>query len=192
VFLTRSTHDHLFMGGAVRVEMIATNVLGEKRLSSIIALKSQHWPYPIESQIKWFGQNVLATDKHVLGWKGDVLVGYLRMVPADGMQERKAVQLAIIDTVCIARDHHRQSLGLELMTAANHAIQLASRVGLLACAPDLLPFYKRCNWTLFPSPVQAAAEMRALLPEGNVLLIYDPALRLGQAPLQVSARIGIG
>lgn len=124
---------------AVRIEIINTDSLGEKRLSSIFALKAQHWPYPIESQVKWFEQNAASVDKHLLGWKDHVLVGYLRIVSADGIQEDNTVPLAIVDTVCIDRNHHRQLLGIELMAACNRAIHSANRVGLLACAPEVLP-----------------------------------------------------
>lgn len=171
----------------MRVEMVDSDLLGQQRLRSIIALKSQHWPHPAESQTKWFMQNVTATDRHMLGWKDNLLIGYLRIVSALGVQDRNCIALAIFDTVCIDRNHQRQSLGLELMTAGNAAIHVAGRVGLLACPPHLLPFYERCHWTLFPSRIKAAAEMRALLPEGHAAVVYDPASRLNRSPLQVSA-----
>jgi len=127
----------------MRIELVSTDLLGQRKLASIIALKSQYWPYPLQSQVEWFKQNAGASDSHVLGWKGDNLVGYLRIVPAKGMQEHRTVPLAIVDTVCIDGNHRRQSLGLELMTRGNEAIHLAGRVGLLASAPSLLAFYQR-------------------------------------------------
>ena len=35
------------------------------------------------------------------------------------------------------------------MTVENRVIRLSGRVGLLACAPDLLQFYNCCHWRLF-------------------------------------------
>jgi predicted GNAT family N-acyltransferase len=170
----------------MRIEIISTDLLGEKQLTSIIALKSQYWPYPLQSQAEWFKQNAETSDSHVLGWKADNLVAYLRLVPAKGMQEHRTVPLAIVDTVCIDSNHRRQSLGLELMTRGNEAIHLVGRVGLLASAPSLVPFYQRCGWSSFPLPVQPSAALRALLPEGSAALTYDPVLRLSRLRLDVS------
>jgi hypothetical protein len=170
----------------MRIEIISTDLLEQKQFTSIIALKSQYWPYPLQSQVKWFKHNTGASDSHMLAWKDDNLVGYLRLVPAKGMQGHKTVPLAIVDTVCIDGNHRRQSLGLELMTRGNEAIHLAGRVGLLVSAPPLVPFYKRCGWTSFPLPVQPSAELCALLPEGSAALTYDPALRLSRLRLEVS------
>jgi hypothetical protein len=177
----------------MRIEIISTDLVEQKTLTSIIALKSQYWPHPIESQIKWFKQKAGASDSHVLGWRNDSLVGYLRLVPVKGMQEHRTVPLTIVDTVCVDARYHRQSLGLGLMSRGNDAIHLAGRVGLLACSPSLLPFYQRCDWTSFSLPVQRCAELRALLPEGSATLIYDPTLRLSRLPLEVLAvEIGLG
>jgi hypothetical protein len=177
----------------MRIEITSTHLLEQKTLTSIIAVKSQYWPHPIDSQLNWFKQNAGATDSHVLGWKNDSLVGYLRLVPAKGMQEHRTVPLTIVDTVCVDARYQRQSLGLGLMSRGNDAIHLAGRVGLLACDPSFFPFYKRCDWALFSFPVQRSKELRALLPEGSAILIYDPALRLSRLPLEVLAvEIGLG
>jgi predicted acetyltransferase len=169
----------------MRIEIIDTD-LAKRRLNSIAALKSQHWSYPIESQIKWLMQNVAVSDKHVLGWNEATLIGYLRIVSAQGMQGEEVLPLAIVDTVCIDRNHRRRGLGLELMGVANRAINHASGVGLLACPPSFVHFYERCRWTVLSVPLVATAQMRDLLPENNVPLIYDPMRHVSRSPLRVS------
>jgi predicted GNAT family N-acyltransferase len=173
----------------MRLELLDTDVLGNERLDAIISLKSQHWPYPRDSQVEWFTRHVAASDRHLLGWKDDTLVGYLRIAQAEGMQENKMIPLALVDTVCIDRAYRGKTFGADLMAAANRAIRSTDRVGLLACAKRLIEFYKRCAWAPLALSVEAASDVAGILPRGNVFLVYDPTSRLSQAPLHVSAPI---
>jgi hypothetical protein len=169
----------------IRIEAISTDSLGTKRINSIVALKSQHWPYPVQSQLHWFAQHVTASDLHLLGWKDDGLCGYLRIVLASGVQESGTLQLAIVDTVCVDRRCQRKMLGIVMLAAANHIIRKGGRIGILACAKHLVPFYYKCDWSLFSSPVKTTADFANLLPETSSILIYDPTGRLIRSPLQV-------
>jgi len=171
----------------MRLELLDTDVLGGERIDAIIALKSQHWPYPRDSQVEWFAQHVAASDRHLLGWKDDTLIGYLRIVRADGMQGLRMVPLALVDTVCIDRACQGKTFGVALMAGANRAIRDSGRVGLLACARHLVTFYARCDWTSLSSSVEATSDLAGILPGGNTFLVYDPTTRLTQAPLHVSA-----
>jgi predicted GNAT family N-acyltransferase len=171
----------------MRLELFDTDILGGERVDAIIALKSQHWPYPLASQVKWFAQHVTASDQHLLGWNDDILVGYLRLVRAEGGQTCKMIPLVLVDTVCVSRTCQGKGYGMALMAAANRAIRGADRVGLLACAIRLVGFYQRCEWSPFSSSVDAACDVSGVLPEGNAFMVYDPAIRLSQAPLHVSA-----
>src|SRR5262249_39879778 len=55
----------------IRLELSRTESVGRDRLDAIIALKSQHWPYPYESQTRWFADNVASSDQHLLAWRKD-------------------------------------------------------------------------------------------------------------------------
>src|SRR5262249_46980360 len=121
------------------------------------------------------------------GWKGDILVGYLRIVRARGMQECNIIPLALVDTVCVDRAWQSKAFGVALMAAANRAISSTDRVGLLACTKCLVPFYKRCDWTSLPLSVEATSDLAGILPRGHVFLVYDPTTRLTQTRLHVSA-----
>jgi predicted GNAT family N-acyltransferase len=171
----------------IRLELSRTESVGRDRLDAIIALKSQHWPYPYESQARWFADNVAPSDQHLLAWRKDALIGYLRTIEAEGMQGGVATPLTLVDTVCIDRKEQGKGFGAVLMHAANHAIRQVGRSGLLACSAGLKGFYLRCEWTLFSSSVEAAAEVAGLLPAGSAFLIFDPTRRIAAAPLRVSA-----
>jgi predicted GNAT family N-acyltransferase len=171
----------------MRLELLSTDLLGNERLDAIISLKSQHWPYPRDSQVKWFTRHVAVSDRHLLGWRDDRLVGYLRIVSADGIQESNMIPLALVDTVCVDQAAQGKAFGVALMAAANRAIHGADRVGLLACAMRFVAFYQRCGWTSLSLSVETASDVADVLPaEGNALLVYDPTTRLSRAPLHVS------
>jgi len=171
----------------MRLELLGADVLGNERLDAIMSLKSQHWPYPRDSQVEWFARHVAVSDQHLLGWKDDILVGYLRIVRAYGMQECNIIPLALVDTVCIDRAWQSRAFGVALMAAANRAISSADSVGLLACAKCLVPFYRRCDWTSLSLHVETTSDVAGILPRGHAFLVYDPTTRLTQTCLHVSA-----
>lgn len=54
----------------LRILLKRTTELLEEELSSIIALKQQHWGYSDEEQRSWFDENIMAEDLHLLIFLG--------------------------------------------------------------------------------------------------------------------------
>jgi predicted GNAT family N-acyltransferase len=172
-------------------ELHSTESLASGQVNAIVALKSQHWLYPLESQRQWFSQHVSPRDWHVLGWANDRLLAYLRIVWALGAQGPAKFPLAILDTVCVDRNHQKQGIGLNLMQIASRSIDEAAALGLLGCQHSLVAFYARCGWTSLWHPVVIAPELAKLLPQGHSIMVRDPHMLLAATPLHSQLEIVI-
>jgi predicted GNAT family N-acyltransferase len=172
-------------------ELRTTRSLGQS-LHAVLALKAQHWPYAVESQMRWFERHVRPSDQHLLGWAGGDLLAYLRVVRAAGRQDgAKCRAVGLLDTVIVDRAHRRKGLGRALMTAVNRMIADEQAIGLLGCDPDLVSFYSHCDWRVFSHPVHFDSdELAKLLPAGVARLAFDPAQGLSPAPLHLSRQAG--
>ena len=116
-------------------------------LRNIAVLKNQHWPYGMDSQIRWMKDNVSDEDSHLLGLnEGHKLVAYITVaklcVVIDGVSNNSIG----IGGVCIDKELERQGYGRILVNKANDFIRQQSSNGLLLCKEKLVDFYKKCGW----------------------------------------------
>ena len=113
----------------------------------IAELKNMHWPYGIDSQIKWMNANVKEGDFHLMGFDSrHRLTAYLTIVRLSIMLGEKKENVLGIGGVCVDRNVEHSGYGKSLVQEANRFISNEGLKGLLLCKDELVGFYEKCNW----------------------------------------------
>ena len=116
-------------------------------LHSIAVLKNQHWPYGIDSQIRWTKENVFDEDFHLMGMNEDYrLVAYITISRLSVVIDGVSNEVLGIGGVCIDKEFEHHGYGKKMVNEANSFIQCQSLMGLLLCKENLVAFYKKCGW----------------------------------------------
>lgn len=151
----------------------------EKR--SICALKNQHWPHSMESQLEWWGNNTSENDLFVTMVDGGSILAFLRLRNRAVSVSDERLDVLCVTEVCVEASHQGQGLGARLMKAAVTRIgQTASSVGYLLCRDIQEPFYAACGWrqTNLPLQIESSGGSRRLLAANERCMTFDPHNRL--------------
>ena len=127
--------------------MIKHKEISKEQLRRIAAIKDQHWPYGIKSQIQWSKDNTLPEDLHLFSTKTDEsLVAYLTLNNVHAVVDDFNMEVLGIGSVCVSLSVKGQGVGKELINEANNVINKTNKLGLLLCKDSLVGFYKKCGW----------------------------------------------
>lgn len=123
--------------------------LSKEELLNIAYLKDQHWPYGIESQIKWMKENIAPDDLHLMGYLSNddtVLIAYITLSDIEVTIDDQCTKCIGIGGVCIDKEHMHLGIGKQLVNKASDYISESGKQGVLLCKDKLVPFYEKCHW----------------------------------------------
>lgn len=122
---------------------------------AICYLKSIHWKFKIDDQIKWFDKNIHMYDIHNLFMRDDKLIGYTALRIKDCIKKiidnQFKDKLLIFDTFIIDPEYRSKGLGNELMKFNNNVIKETNLTSFLLCKQNIINFYKKNGWELLNS-----------------------------------------
>lgn len=128
----------------MKFEFIKHTDITDKQLEDIALIKSQHWKYPLESQIKWFKENLIESDIHLLMLNGDRLIGYLTITDVELTVDNERINACGLGSVCIDKDFLHKGYATKLVKEASSYISEKEKIGCLLCKENLIRLYGGC------------------------------------------------
>ena len=130
------------------LKSITTSKLSNNEIKQICLLKNQHWKFGINSQFKWFKNNVKKFDLHNLLYIKSKLVGYtlLRKRTYKIKNLKNNNHYLLFDTLVIDKKFRGMKFSNLLMSFNNEIIKLSGFSSFLICRNKLIDFYKKNNW----------------------------------------------
>lgn len=148
------------MIGSFAISLIKHSDISDHDVTRIISLKSQHWKYDPESQIKWLNEHLQSDDCHLLLSLSDhSLVGYLNIVLVDCQYDHASERLAGIGNVCVDRRVLGEGVGLLLMAISKFYVRSMKLRSVLLCSSKLVGFYEKAGWREFLGSVTISGEL---------------------------------
>lgn len=131
------------------LKSITTSKLSNNEIKQICSLKDSQWKFGINSQFKWFKNNVKKFDLHNLFYIKSKLVGYtlLRKRTCKIKNLKNNNYYLLFDTLVIDKKFRDMKLSDLLMSFNNTIIKLSGFSSFLICRNELVGFYKKNNWT---------------------------------------------
>jgi len=108
-------------------------------------LKDSQWKFGINSQFKWFKNNVKKFDLHNLFYIKSKLVGYT-LLRKRTCKIKNNKHYLLFDTLVIDKKFRGMKLSDLLMSFNNTIIKLSGFSSFLICGNKLIDFYKKNNW----------------------------------------------
>ena len=122
---------------------------------AICYLKSIHWKFKIDDQLKWFDKNIHLNDIHNLCLKNNKLIGYTALRFKECIRKTFDNQIRdnvlIFDTLIVDPEYRSKGLGSELMKFNNKVIKETKLTSFLLCKQNVINFYKKNGWKLLNS-----------------------------------------
>ena len=130
------------------LKSITTSKLSNNEIKQICSLKDQQWKFGINSQLKWFENNVKKFDLHNLFYIKSKLVGYtlLRKRTYKIKNLKNNNHYLLFDTLVIDKKFRGMKFSNLLMSFNNEIIKLSGFSSFLICRNKLIDFYKKNNW----------------------------------------------
>jgi len=129
-----------------KIAFIPHSKATNEQLLEIITVKDVAWPHSLDSQFKWFADNLKETDIHVLLKMNNYAAAYLNLIKIKFKIDGKLVDGYGIGNVC-SRERGK-GWGKEIMTQTNIYLFQNKKPGLLFCRNHSVGFYKLTNWLL--------------------------------------------
>ena len=132
-----------------------SNKLTNIEIKQICLLKDKQWKFGINSQLKWFKNNIKKFDLHNLFYIKSKLVGYtlLRKRTCKIENLKKNIHYLLFDALVIDKKYRGMKLSDLLMSFNNTIIKLSGFSSFLICSNELVGFYKKNNWTKLSNKV---------------------------------------
>ena len=130
------------------LKSITTSKLSNNEIKQICLLKDSQWKFGINSQFKWFKNNVKKFDLHNLFYIKSKLVGYtlLRKRTCKIKNLKNNNHYLLFDTLVIDKKFRGMKFSNLLMSFNNEIIKLSGFSSFLICRNKLIDFYKKNNW----------------------------------------------
>lgn len=130
------------------MKFILTNhdELTEKQLYNIANIKSQHWVYPIDSQIDWIQNVYKKSDTHIFLMDNDVLIGYVAIAEISIVADEKNLNVFGISCLCVDKRYLNKGYGSLIMERALRFAKDNEKSICLLCKEKLVRFYERCGY----------------------------------------------
>ncbi len=131
------------------LKSIVSNKLTNNEIKQICLLKDKQWKFGINSQLKYFKNNIKKYDLHTLFYIKSKLVGYtlLRKRTSKIENLKKKKYYFLFDALVIDKKYRGMKLSNLLMTFNNTIIKQSGFSSFLICSNELVSFYKNNNWT---------------------------------------------
>ena len=128
--------------------LIKHSELTKAQAYKIAEVKSQHWLYPVESQIEWMQKSYKPCDVHILLMDDDVLVGYMCLAKLDIIADGNACEALGVSCVCVDRDHLKKGYSIMVMNRALEIAKESKMIICLLCKDNLVKLYEKCDYTV--------------------------------------------
>lgn len=128
--------------------MIEHKEIKFKDIIRAVSVKSNAWPYPFESQIKWIMDNMRPYDLHVFLSDAEKDIAYMTISHVVGSLNGLQTTFCGVGCVCAAKPG--TGCGRLLMNNVNEFIRNNGQIGLLFCKTHILGFYEKVGWSLVP------------------------------------------
>ena len=120
--------------------------LKQSVLDQIIEIKSFSWNYSYDEHSDWIKKNLNSDDVHFLIYnEDDILICYLNLVSVYLKENNKKIPVYGVGNVCTRNKGTGE--GRLLMNQLNSFLLDEKLKGLLFCKDNLVPFYKKFNWS---------------------------------------------
>ena len=126
---------------------LKTSKLNKNKIIQISNLKDSKWSFGINSQLKWFKNNIKKNDIHNLLYFKSELIGYTLLRRRSFKNNNKLKKRYLLfDTLIIHKDYRNKKLSNLLMIFNNTIIKETGLFSFLICKNDLVGFYKKYDW----------------------------------------------
>lgn len=152
------------------IKIKTTSELSEKEIKALISLKQQHWDYSDERQMKWFAENIVTTDYHLMIYRHGKLLSYMNIVNVSlVLNDQKTIEALGIGNVCVDKANEHLGLGALLLASVNSFIKKSKTCGVLLCRERLAGFYEKSGWKIYCGRVSVVGN-----PFQGILMMLDP------------------
>ena len=139
---------HLKKEKQFTLKSIISKKLIKKEIKEICLLKDQHWKFGLNSQLRWFENNVKKKDINNLLYIKSKLIGYTllrkRTCKIDNLE--KKTNYLLFDTLIIDKNFRNIKLSNLLMNFNNLIIKDTGLFSFLVCENKLVNFYTKNEW----------------------------------------------
>ena len=130
---------------------------------SIAKLKNLHWPYGIESQLRWMDANIRLDDVHLMGEEetenGTELRAYSTITNQNVCIDGKHYEFLGVGGVCVDKNIQHSGIGRQLLKVTGEYIEQQEQKGILLCKETLQGFYEKCGWGLLDYRMARVADV---------------------------------
>ena len=123
-----------------------TSQLSNKLINNILKLKNSHWKRGMKSQKRFFKNNILRNDFHVLLLFKNKLSGYVLLRKKKYIFKNKKYNYLHFDTLIIKKNLRNKKLSPFLMSYVNGILDLEKKISFLYCDKNMFGFYKKYGW----------------------------------------------
>jgi len=123
-----------------------TSQLSNKLINNILELKNSHWKRGMKSQKRFFKNNILRNDFHVLLLFKNKLSGYVLLRKKKYIFKNKKYNYLHFDTLIIKKNLRNKKLSSFLMSYVNSILNLEKKISFLYCDKNMFGFYKKYGW----------------------------------------------
>lgn len=161
--------------------------INHEEVTAICAIKNQHWPHSMQSQLEWWREHTGKDDVFVTLVTGDTTLAFLRLRKRRVAAGNVCVDALCATEVCVDERYRGRGLGHQLLEAASsHISSTRSSLAYLLCWDAQEAFYHSCGWRQIPFPQikpSRGGESRSLAANERCMA-FDPQNRLnGQVVL---------
>jgi len=132
------------------LNLFCTNskLLKKKNITDLLSLKNDHWKHGIQSQKKFFLENIKTNDLHILLYSEKTLIGYvcLRKHKFFKKKNKKKINYLHFDTCIIKNQFRGKNYTRILMNFTNKIIENFKCISILYCEKKLVSFYQKYDW----------------------------------------------
>ena len=123
-----------------------TSQLSNKLINNILELKNSHWKRGMKSQKRFFKNNILRNDFHVLLLFKNKISGYVLLRKKKYIFKNKKYNYLHFDTLIIKKNLRNKKLSPFLMSYVNSILNLEKKISFLYCDKNMFGFYKKYGW----------------------------------------------
>ena len=120
--------------------------INKKILKKIILLKSEHYQFSIESQKKWFYENIKSNDLHILIFLKKDLIGYNVLRDISIKTQKKKAKYILFDTLIVKKNFRGNGYSRYIMNASMEILSNFKKKSFLFCEKLMIPFYENYGW----------------------------------------------
>ena len=118
----------------------------------ILNLKKIHYKFSLNSQKKWFKENVNDNDIHIVLMVDKNVIGYNLLHENKCLIEYKKKKVLntifIFDTLIINKNFRNKGFSKIIMKKSNGIISAKKKLSILVCYKNLTKFYKKFHWRI--------------------------------------------